>query len=156
MKLKRIIAMLLTLCTILAFAACGDKSEESSDKNKSNPEALVWEGYDSMPFLQFLEEGMKLETEGKASITVSCEKGWKTEELNEKDAKDPYTYIVELVDNEHDYYVQTYFFYMDINDNGQLKTAGALRNLNNQEYFANAEEANKALEGIAGGLADGK
>ena len=144
MKLKKITTMLLALCTIFAFTACGN-----------DPEEIAWEGYEDMPFIEFLEEAMpEMISESRdVDVTVSVEEGWDTSDLEDKDAdyldeedaEEPYTYY--YVETEVDDEKSGYRFYMDVTDDDLLTIEGAvLFEGDDEPDFIKGRKAEDALE----------
>ena len=156
MKLRKISLALLTICTIFAFVACNIENDEvtSNDSGKvvsqktenaqtHEADELFWEGYEDMPFKELIRKIYLNIEEDIDSITVTVENGWNTNDIDDENADEPYSYVVKGVEGER-VFVDRWF--MDVNDERLLVVRGAV---NDSGDFLDETQANRMLKGQA-------
>jgi len=118
--MKKFLALLLALTCMVSITACkNNEADKKEEKKEDKYEVAVWEDYEDMPFMEFLEKGTASyyrQLYPEVEITgVSYEKGWENAtSLTEDDVTKrhtPVTYIVEL--KTDDKTSGTLFFFME-------------------------------------------
>jgi len=141
--MKKILCVFALVLSLFMLTAC----------SKGNPKTAVWEGYDELSFVKFLEKGMEalIEEEGEMEYEVSFEEGWKdSDELDEDDLKKGKKAVTYTIHAEYDYdgdmVEEDWVFFMELDEaENTLKPAGYLNVETDGETYEEDEKSAKAM-----------
>ncbi len=175
------IFMLIFVITVLAGCAADEASKGDIVEPEPNPSPqedaffpaendservvletdAVWEGYDGMPFGEFLEKGFPVAYEGGSGYSVNnckvtAEEGWKCEGYLEEEAavangNTPVTYLIDMslnIDGEEQR--AGIKFYMELTPDNMLLIAGGESYEDGADWgnVFTVEDVEQFLEGV--------